>query len=144
MRNTLGRRIAFIGAAVAVALVIGASSAGCSSSKNDSGGTSSGTPTAVGTEADSLKASAAGSSGATAAMKTAVADHVTKVGGAHGTVNIYTDLTGSLGSSDGDTAKLVVSAATDRAAQEHKPVTAGAGLITVYNESGAILSNGDY
>ncbi|MFD0560814.1 hypothetical protein ACFQ2M_01275 [Kitasatospora saccharophila] len=59
-------------------------------------------------------------------------------------VNIYTDLTGELGSSDGDTAKLIVSAATDWATQEHKPLAEGAGLITVYNANGAILSNGNY
>jgi hypothetical protein len=77
-------------------------------------------------------------------MKSAVANHVTKVDASDGTVNIYTNLTGDITSSDGSTAKLIVSAATDWAKQQHKPIAAGAGLITVYNQSGAILSNGNY
>ncbi|MFJ4675952.1 hypothetical protein [Kitasatospora sp. NPDC088783] len=148
------------------ALAIGASSAGCSSSKTESSGASNSAPaattssaatstssTAVAasssaaaatTEAASLKAFVASSSSATSAMKTAVADHVAKVDASDGQVNIYTDLTGDITSSDTGTAKLIVSAATDWATQKHKPIAAGAGLITVYNQSGTILSNGNY
>ncbi|MFK0192843.1 hypothetical protein [Kitasatospora sp. NPDC090308] len=147
------------------ALAIGASSAGCSSSKTESSGASNSAPAATTssaaastsstaaaasssaaatTEAASLKAFVASSSSATSAMKTAVADHVAKVDASDGQVNIYTDLTGDITSSDTGTAKLIVSAATDWATQKHKPITAGAGLITVYNQSGTILSNGNY
>lgn len=95
-------------------------------------------------DADALKAAVADDGSASAAMKGAVADHVTKVNATDGSVNIYTDLTGDLMSSDTGTGELIVSATTDWAKGAHESFAEGAGLITVYNADGDILANGNY
>ncbi|MFG2795104.1 hypothetical protein [Streptomyces sp. NPDC048419] len=98
----------------------------------------------MGNDADSLKSFVANSTSATPEMKSAVADHVTKVDGISGSVNIQTNLPGDLTSSDANTGRLIVSAAVDWAKQAYAPTTSGAGLITVFNQSGALLADGNY
>lgn len=145
---------------MAVVLLLGAAVTGCSGNGSEpSASSSAGSAPAAATssapaestaaspetqgEIGSLKTFVAGSS-ATPEMKSAVANDVTKVDASDGQVDIYTDLNGDLGSSDSGAGKLIVSAATDWAKQEHEPISEGAGLITVYNANGDILSNGNY
>ncbi|WP_052069376.1 hypothetical protein [Streptacidiphilus albus] len=104
--------------------------------------TTTGTPDTK-SQADALSAFVAGSGSDTSQMKAAVANHVTKVDANNGSVSVYTDLSGGLGSADGSTATLIVAAATDWAKQAYPPAF-GVGLITVYNAGGSILGNGNY
>lgn len=83
----------------------------------------------------------------TQAEQEAVA-HVTKIQGADSdndildTADIYTDYTGDLVSGDASSGKLIASAFADWQASRGKDSKNG--LVTVYNKSGELLSNGKY
>lgn len=74
--------------------------------------------------------------------------HVTKVQGADSkndvldSAEVYTDFKGDMVSADASKGKLIASAFRDW--EESRGKASKNGLVTVYNRSGAILSNGNY
>jgi hypothetical protein len=82
------------------------------------------------------------------AVEKAAAKHVTKVQGADGNndildaADIYTDYAGDMVSDDAGRGKLLAAAFADW--QQSRGKESKNGLVTVYNNTGDILSNGKY
>lgn len=148
-----------IGAAVFLVIIVAASSNGSKGTSDDTSGTSNAktshtsAPKDTGKKADKPAQSPVeafqayvGKHGSTA--ERAAVKHVTKVQGADekndilDQADIYTDFSGDLVSGDAASGKLIASAFRDW--QSSRGKESKNGLVTVYNKSGEMLSNGKY